>query len=512
MSHDNTELQGPNLSEGVPLDRLKEGEPLLGHAHEQNIVLVRQGDAVYALSASCTHYGGPLAEGIVADGAIRCPWHHAAFELETGLAHGPGLDPVACFQVIRDGDVVRVGHALQHTREAREGDTPESVVIAGAGAAGAACAEELRRRGYEGPITLIGAHEPYPVDRPNLSKDFLAGEAPEEWLPLRTAEDFEQRDIRFVRSAVTAIDAEQGRVTLDNGDAVPFGALVLAMGAEATALPIPGADLDHVHTLHELPDARAIEEAAKSGEEAVIIGAGFIGLEAAASLTQQGMRVTVIAPEAVPLEEVMGEQLGALIQKVHEEHGVTFRLDQEVTGITEEGVTLSSGETLPASLVLMGVGVQPRTSLAEQAGIAVEDGVVVDERLRSVSHPNVWAVGDLASYPADDGDRIRIEHWAVAVRQGQAVARNLAGETYPFQSVPFFWSAHFDTQISYVGHAPEWDEVTVKGDLEAKDALVAFHKDGLIKAIATVGRDAASLQAEYYMEIGDQRALAHLST
>lgn len=505
----NTELKGPDLTVGVTLTELVEGEPFVGHAHGENIVLIRTGENIHAVSATCTHYGGPLDEGIVAGGEIRCPWHHAAFNIETGFGRGPGLEPISCYRVTKQGKAVVVGDKIEHEVEEVSDGLPDPVVILGAGAAGAACAEELRRRGYKGAVTLVGNKEPFPVDRPNLSKDFLAGNAPAEWLPVRTEEYYDEHDITFVKNPAIEIDTADKTVTLEDGDVLSYGALVMAMGAEARRLDIEGADHDHVYTLHELHDSKAILEDVLEGDTAVIIGAGFIGLEAAASLREQGMEVHVVAPEEVPLARIVGEEVGAVLQKVHEDNGVTFHLGHTPASIGEESVTLDDGTELPAHLVIMGVGVRPRAQLAEAAGIEVDNGVVVDEFLRT-SAADVYAVGDLALYPDGQGRRVRIEHWAVAERQGQSVAKVLAGQGRAYKDVPFFWSHHVDTGLAYVGHAEDWDEILIDGDLEGSDATVVYKKDGRIDAVVTMGRDDVSLRAEYFMEIDDQEQLAKL--
>jgi apoptosis-inducing factor 3 len=506
-----TQLSGPDLAQGISISELSDGRPVLGHAGGEPVLLVRRGEEVFALGAQCTHYGGPLAEGLVVGETVRCPWHHACFSLRTGEAvRAPALNPVACYRVERQGDRVTVREKVEPPRRSGPAGAsgPDPVVIVGAGAAGDAVAEELRRQGYAGRILLLAPEGEPPYDRPNLSKDYLAGNAPEEWIPLHPPEWYEERRIELRRGArVAAIDPKGKTVTLEDGAVLPYGALVLATGAEPNRLPIPGAGLPHVQLLRSLADSRALIEKAKKARRAVVVGASFIGLEAAASLRARKIEVTVVAPDERPLAKVMGPDLGDFIRGLHEEHGVTFRLETKPKEIRAGEVELESGEVLPADLVVIGVGVRPRVALAEAAGLAVDNGVLVDEHLET-SVPGIWAAGDIARYPeARTGRRIRVEHWVAAQRQGQAVARNLLGRRERFADVPFFWSQHYDVPINYVGHAERWGAAELHGSLAEKSATVAFREAGRIAAVATVYRDLESLEAELAMERGDEAAL-----
>ena len=504
------ELQGPDLGNGIDFEQLEESVPFLGHVGGEQVILVRHGAQVLAVSANCKHYGGPLAEGIVAEGIVRCPWHHARYDLRTGRNVGaPGLDSLSCYAVERAEGRVRVtGKHEPSAPDAPEG-APGRVVIIGAGAAGEACAETLRQEGYAGSITMFGTSEPFTVDRPNLSKDYLAGNAPEEWLPVRGDDFFEEHQITFSQDEVTAIDRD-AKVIHAAGKQHAYDVLVLATGAKPRTLPTPGADKPHVHTLRTLSDAQnivgAVEEGAKT---AVIIGAGFIGLEAAASLTRQGLSVRVVAPDEVPLERVMGGQVGSFVQSIHERNGVTFHLGHTVDTIEDGSVTLDDGTTHDADLVVMGVGVIPNTSLAEDAGLTVDRGVEVDAMLRT-SDSSIYAAGDIAKFPYG-GEKVRVEHWVVAQRQGQAVARDIVGRGKPLTETPFFWSHHWDVGLSYVGHATTTDYITVHGSLEEGDAAVIYRgEDGVIQAVLTIGRDDFALRAEYLMEIGNLDALEEI--
>ena len=524
------QLSGPDLTEGVALTEIAAGGCLLGHAGGEPVLLVRVGDEVFAIAAHCTHYGGPLAEGLIVGDTVRCPWHHACFSLRSGEPlRAPALNPVARYRVERQGDRVRVFETLGSATPLvvfGDGDAgtrpgPESVVIIGAGAAGNAAAQRLRREGYAGPITLVGADDSPPYDRPNISKDYLAGNAPEEWIPLHPRELYDERHIELrLGTRVTAIDPHRRTVTLDGGATLGWGALLLATGAEPVHLDLPGGDLPHVHYLRTLADSRAIIarvealRAAASASEvprAVVLGGSFIGLEVAASLRARQLEVTVVDLAEVPLARAMGHEIGAFVRSLHEEHGVVFRLGQRAAAIDAEAVTLASGERLPAGLVVIGVGVRPSLALAEAAGLAVDGGVLVDEYLQT-SAPGIYAAGDIARWPdPHTGERLRVEHWVVAERQGQTAAANILGRRERFDAAPFFWSQHYDVQISYVGHAPAHAEARVAGSLAGRDAAVTFSAGGRVRAVATVFRDRLSLEAELALERGDQAALAKLA-
>jgi 3-phenylpropionate/trans-cinnamate dioxygenase ferredoxin reductase subunit len=494
-------LSGPDLSSGIDASSLSDGKPTLGHANGEAVMVVRRGSEVFAIGATCTHYSGPLAEGLVVGDSVRCPWHHACFSLRTGEAErAPALNPVPCFDVEQRGDRLFVlGKRAARPKAVVSG--PASVVIVGAGAAGNAAAEMLRREGYAGSVTLIGADASVPYDRPNLSKDYLAGNAPEEWIPLRPEAFYEERRIALRRGVrVERIDPGAKTVFLSDGTSVGYGALLLCPGAVANRLTVPGSELDHVFPLRSLDDSRAIIERAQRAKRAVVVGASFIGLEVAASLRTRGLEVHVVAPDARPLERILGPELGDRIRAIHEEHGVVFHLGEGVAQINAAAVTLKSGKELAAQLVVTGIGVRPSVELATAAGLAVEGGIVVDEFL-STSAADVWAAGDVARWPdPHSGQRIRVEHWVVAERQGQIAAKNILGQRVRCDLVPFFWSQHYDVAINYVGHAERWDRIDVSGDLAKHDATVTFVREGKVAAVATLGRDRDSLEAEAALE------------
>ncbi|MEO7109734.1 MAG: FAD-dependent oxidoreductase, partial [Polyangiaceae bacterium] len=493
---------------------LRDTEPLLGHADGEAVVLVRRGAEAFAIGATCTHYSGPLAEGLVVGDTIRCPWHHACFDLRTGAAiGGPALNDLPCFELVRENDLLRVVGKKKNPTASPPAHSPSSVVVIGGGPAGAAAVEALRRLGFVGPVMFVGDEAPGPVDRPNLSKDFLAGTAPEEWIPLRNAAFYAEKQVDFViGDAAKSIDRKARNVTLESGRVLEYGALLLATGASPARLAIPGADLPHVLTLRTLADSRAIAARAEKGKRAVVIGASFIGLEVAASLRQRGVEVDVVGPEEIPLARVLGKEAGTFVRKLHEAHGVRFHLEEKPRAIDLGGVDLESGKRLACDFVVIGVGVKPRVELAHAAGLVVENGIVVDARLRT-SDDAIYAAGDVARYPdAFSGEKVRVEHFAFAERQGQHAAASILGKTSPFVDAPFFWSQHYDVSFCYVGHAVNWDRIDVDGSLEARDATLVFRKGEKILAVVTVGRDLTSLRAEAAIEQNDLVALSALLT
>jgi NADPH-dependent 2,4-dienoyl-CoA reductase/sulfur reductase-like enzyme/nitrite reductase/ring-hydroxylating ferredoxin subunit len=498
---------GPDLSQGVAAGDFK-GETLLGHVGDQEVLLVRSGAEIFGIDAQCSHYHGPLAEGIVADGGIRCPWHHACFDLRTGEAvRAPALSPLSVWQVEQESGRIFVRRKREQPKAQGKGSSgvPGKIVIVGGGAAGFAAAEMLRRQNYSGSIMMLSNDAAAPVDRPNLSKDYLAGSAPEDWMPLRPDDFYKEANIDLrLKSEVGAIDAKARQVKLAGGKSIPYDRLLLATGAEPVKLPIPGADQPHVHILRSFDDSRAIIAGAKGARRAIVIGASFIGLEVAASLRAREIEVHVVAPEQRPMERVLGPAMGDFVRALHEEHGVIFHLGDTVSAIDGQRATLKSGGMLKADLVVVGVGVRPRLSLAEQAGLKLDRGVVVDKFLET-SIPGLFAAGDIARWPDPHSkENIRVEHWVVAERQGQTAARNMLGAREAFDAVPFFWSQHYDVPINYVGHAEAWDEIDVDGDIMKRDCLLRYKSRGRVLAVASIYRDVASLQAELAMERGKQ--------
>ena len=493
----------PNLTQGVVLADFTDGK-LLGHVDGDEVLLLLAGSDVFAIDPYCSHYHGPLADGLVVGDTIRCPWHHACFSLRTGEAlRPPALSTLSAWQVDRDGEKIFVRRRLEEPRCAAShaAATPGKIVIVGGGAAGFAAADMLRREGFAGTVTMLSDDMAAPIDRPNLSKDYLSGQAPEEWMPLRPDGFYPDAGIDLrLNTRVVSIDLKQRNVQLANGNEVPFDRLLLATGAEPVRLQIPGADQARVHTLRTLADSRAIIAAASNAKRALVIGASFIGLEVAASLRARKLEVHVVAPERRPMEHILGAEMGDFVRALHEQNGVVFHLQDTVARVEDTRAMLTKGGSIEVDMLVLGVGVRPRLSLAEQAGIATDRGVTVDAFLETRA-PGIFAAGDIARWPdARSGEHIRVEHWVVAERQGQTAARNMLGQHERYDAVPFFWSQHYDVPINYVGHAEKWDEIRIDGSIEQRDCLVEYRQGGTVIAVASIYRDLENLRRELSME------------
>jgi NADPH-dependent 2,4-dienoyl-CoA reductase/sulfur reductase-like enzyme/nitrite reductase/ring-hydroxylating ferredoxin subunit len=489
---------GPDLAQGLPLSDIPDDGVVGGHVGDDTVVLARVEGRLVAISGACSHYSGPLKDGLRVGATVRCPWHHACFDLRTGAAlAAPALSPLDRWKVEeRDGKVFVFGKLAPVDAPKRDtsGD-PKAIVIVGGGAAGFAAAQRLRDLGYGGKLTLLSADDTAPYDRPNLSKDYLAGEADPAWMPLKDDAFYSDNRIDLrLSTTVAKIDTAARQVTLTDGSTLAYDALLLATGAEPNHPNTPGFERNNVFVLRSQADSDAIIAALGGAKTAAVIGASFIGLEAAAALRTRGLAVHVVAPEALPLERILGPQLGRFIQGLHESHGVQFHLEHTASGFDGKILTLDNGATLAVDLVVLGVGVRPRLALAEAAGLALDKGVVVDARFRT-SAPGVFAAGDIARY-ADPigGAPIRVEHWVAAERQGQIAAANMLGIDTPITEPAFFWSAHYDVSIRYVGHAERWDRIDVDGDLASRDATVRYFSGDKLLAAATVGRDLEALR------------------
>lgn len=500
--------EGPDFGSGVDVRSLFDGAMLQGKFGGEDVIVARRGNEFFAVGANCSHYGGALAKGLMLGDEIRCPLHHACFSLRTGEAlRAPAFDAISCWRVERIGEKVFLRDKLpapvrkQVLPANGSNGHPPSVIIVGGGAAGLAAADMLRREGYDRPITMISADDSAPYDRPNLSKDYLAGTAPDEWIPLRSPDYYRDRNIDLVLNArVSSLNVTQKRIQLENGTSYNFGALLLATGADPVKFSIPGASEFQLHYLRTFADSRALAQKATSAKEVVLVGASFIALEVAASLRARGLAVHVVAPEQQPLERVMGAEVGRLLRGLHEAQGVVFHLGETVSRVDGRKVMLSGGGSVESDFLVLGVGVRPSLALAEQAGLRTDRGIVVNEYLET-SVPGIFAAGDIARWPdPHSGGLVRIEHWVVAERQGQVAARNILGRRERFQAIPFFWTQQYDVTIRYVGHAEKWDAIEISGSLDGKDCAVSYKLGDRTLAFATISRDLDSLQAEAAME------------
>ncbi|HET9336303.1 MAG TPA: FAD-dependent oxidoreductase [Sphingomicrobium sp.] len=499
----NDELDGPDFSAGISLDDLAMNATIAGRVGNEAVLLSKFEDGLFAVSRSCTHYQADLADGLLNRGTVRCPWHHACFDLRSGRAlRAPALDPLDTWLIEVDGNTAFVRRKLERkSTEQRHSQDPKRIVIIGGGAAGLACAHELRQLGFSGALTMLSADQDPPVDRPNLSKDYLAGSAPDEWMPLRPDSWYRENAIDLrLGCEVDRIDPKARRVYTRARDEIAYDRLLLATGSEPNRLTGNGFDDDAVLTLRSYANARAIAARVTAGKTAAVIGSSFIGLEAAAALRKRGVEVHVIAPEKMPFERLLGARVGLFLQALHERNGVRFHLGTSVTSFADSAVILADGQAVRADIVLVGIGVRPRTSLAVSAGMEAPAGIPVDAFLQT-SVPDVYAAGDIAAYPDPlTGEPTRIEHWVVAERQGQTVAANMLGLRMRYQSVPFFWTKQYDVSVRYVGRAAQWDEVVVDGDVSSGDFIARYYGKGVHLASAAVGRDREMLEEELQFE------------
>ncbi len=503
MAHTETPPPGPDLGQGVPLASVPATGVLAGHVNGAPVLLARLDDGVHAVSGTCTHYGAPLAEGLVVDGEIRCPWHHACFSLRTGAAlRAPAFAPLARWntEIVGDMVFVRSEDTAPIPKPPRPRINPERIVIIGGGAAGFAAAERLRDLGHDGALSMLSADDSAPCDRPNLSKDYLAGTASEDWIPLQGPEFYADHRIDLrLDCDVAAIDPESQHVRTASGEEIRYDALLIATGAEPRKLPIPGFDLPNVFTLRSLSDARAVIAASIGAKSVALVGAGFIGMEAAAALRARGLDVHVVAPDAIPMERVLGRELGEFVTALHREQGVVFHLKTTAKSFDGKVLALGDGGRVSADVLIVGAGVSPRTALASAAGMEVQDGIVVDAYLQT-SLPGHFAAGDVARYRYGP-DLIRVEHWVHAQRQGQTAAANMLGARQPFTDVPFFWTHHYGLDLRYTGYAKDWDEVRSDGSLSSRDYTARFFHAGQLVAAASVGRDLENLSIEAGLHI-----------
>ncbi len=355
-------------------------------------------------------------------------------------------------------------------------------VIVGASLAGAKAAEELRERGFDGEVVLIGSEPERPYERPPLSKDYLRGESERDKAYVHGSDFYREHEIELRTSTtVTKVDPNEGKITLEDEAQLEFDRLLLTTGSEPRRIPIAGAELDGIHYLRAMADCDALKELLQEGARVAIVGSGWIGSEVAASAREKGLEVTVIDPLSVPYEMILGREIGEFYRDVHAQHGVKLLLGDGVERFEGEGrvarVRTTGGQTVECDFAVVGIGVVPRANLAQDAGLEVDNGVVVDASLTS-SAPNVLAAGDAASaWHPFFGQRIRVEHWANALNQGPAAARSMLGENVSYDRIPYFFSDQYDVGMEYSGHAPQWDEVVFRGDRDSGEFVAFWLKD-----------------------------------
>lgn len=492
---------------------LKNGGMKAFNVNNVDILLSRIDDTFYAVGAFCTHYGAPLQDGVLSGDRIVCPWHHACFDAKTGnLLEPPAQDAIPSYEVKIDGEdvIVTIPEQTAHERTPEmiaqdSGRERRTFVILGAGAAGNAAAQTLREDGFQGRIVMITNENRGPYDRPNLSKDYLQGEAEPEWMALRSDDFYRDHNIEFVfNKKVILVNTRDKRVVFSNKETLEYNKLLVTTGGIARSLKVPGSDLKNIFTLRSFDDADGIIEASTKSSNAVVIGASFIGMETADSLRHRGLDVTVVAPETTPLEHIFGTDIGNWFQQLHEENGVKFKLDQSVEKFegTEmvKTVVLKNGERINADLVLVGIGVRPATDFIEGLAMATDGGIKVDKYFHAGN--DIYAAGDVATFHYwHSSSDARIEHWRTAEQQGRIAAHNMAGNEITFRSIPFFWTAQAGITLRYVGHAKEWDGIVLSGNIQKKDFIAYYVKDGLVRAAAGCNRDQEMAAIEELMRL-----------
>ena len=483
------------------VDELKNGKMKTFNVNNVDILLSKIDDNFYAVAAYCTHYGAPLEEGMLSGDRIVCPWHHACFHAKSGdLLEPPARDSLPFYEVRTENNdvIVKLPEKIDSNRlpEMVKQDLEKddrTFIILGAGAAGNAAAQALREDGFQGRIVMITQENCGPYDRPNLSKDYLQGEAEPEWMPLRGEEFYSDNNIELLlNKKVTQVNAKDKHLVFSDNEILEYDKLLISSGGHARTLNIAGSNLRNIFTLRSFDDADRIIKACENASNAVIIGASFIGMETADSLRHRKIDVTVVAPEKVPFEHVFGNPIGSLFQQLHEENGVKFILEQAVERFEGDGnveaVVLKNGDRIEADLVIAGIGVKPATEFIEGINRQRDGSLKVDQYFHAAN--DVYAAGDIATFPYwYSGSDIRIEHWRTAERQGRIAAHNMTGKKTNFGSIPFFWTVQAGITLRYVGHVKEWDEIVVSGSIADKNFISYYVKNNKVQAAAGCNHD-----------------------
>lgn len=491
---------------------LKDGQMKQISADGTDVLLVRVDGKFYAMGAFCTHYGAPLAKGALCGNHVICPWHHAWFDVTNGdFIEPPALDHLPHYDVDIKDDQVMV--ALPEDRSERRTPAMSSCnpevdnrlfAILGGGAAGYMAAQTLREDGFAGRIMMITQEKKMPYDRPPLSKDYLQGETKSKDLPLRDEAFYQKYDIEVLTNKIAKeVDSKQKKISFESGDSLIYDTLLVATGGIPRKMDVPGAALKHIYVVRSFDSANTLINAVKNVKNVVVVGASFIGMEAAASLQSRGLSVTVVAPDDVPFAKTLGPDIGTFFKNLHEKHGVQFKLGTKVKAFEGNSevanVLLESGERLEADVVLTGIGVTPATDIFKDIEPRDDGGMVTDPYLQLA--PNLYAAGDIAAVPnGSTNEAFRIEHWRYALQQGRIAAHNMAGKKEPFTGVPFFWTAHFGVSLRYLGHAEKWDDIVVDGGIDQKKFISFYIKNDKITAIAGIGRDSEMAHLEQLLK------------
>ncbi|GLB40497.1 putative rieske [2Fe-2S] domain containing protein [Lyophyllum shimeji] len=523
---DDAELQDGQMKE-VPFE-------------DGKVLLSRLGDKIHATSAFCTHYGAPLAKGVLtSDGRVVCPWHGACFKVSTGdIEDAPAPNAIHSFRAhLADGkihvtanpaDTLKDNKARPPRLLATTSDSVgNGVVIIGGGSGTFHTIESLREHGYTHPITLLSKETYTPIDRTRLSKALITDPSKLEW---KTAGELKIKYGTNIRLGVevTSVDLAKKEVVLDGGkEKVAYDKLVIAPGGTPRRLPIEGAQLENVYTFRGIADAATVDAAAKEGKRMVMIGSSFISMEIVVACAKRKLAsIDVIGMEECPFEKILGKEVGSGIQKYHESQGVKFHMNSKVEKIVPQegnpnlaGGVVVNGTTIPCDFIVMGVGVAPATEFLKGSGIELEKdgGVKVDQFLRVQSGPDredVYAIGDIAWYPQVSdpqlpADHTRIEHWNVAGNQGRSVGKTIGGSPQPFVKIPIFWSAQ-GQQLRYCGVGHQYDDIVVKGNPDEMKFVTYYGKEGKVVAVASMQNDPVVSRASELLRLGLMPSLGEL--
>ncbi len=481
--------------EVLSLSDIEENIPKLIEYGEDRVLVHRSGEEITAVSAACTHHGGPLEDGLLIDHVLTCPKHGSRFDVSTGICQcPPAFKDLSLFETKTEGGTLLLRRKKLEPVSVILRKESGTFLIIGSGAAGTAAAVTLRREGFAGRLIMVTAETLLPYDRPQLSKDSLSGNLVGGTVFLQNEEYFNSRKIELLMGRqIAQVDPKNRQIVFMDDDFLLYDKLLLATGGIPRTPGIPGTDLRNFFLLRNLSDAESIAAAAGTAESVLIIGAGFIGLETAASLRERGLEVHVIAPEQVPLAGVFGRRIGERMMKIHEERGVKFHLGKSVVRLTGEGsvegAELSDESTLKADMVVAGIGIIPAVHFFEDIGIVENTVIPVDEHM-ATGVEGIYAAGDntLVRDFITGGMR-HVEHWSEAMQQGQHAARCMMGSEEQYRGVPFFWSKQYDTVIRYAGNIPKIRKIRYLGDVEKGDFIAGYYRGNRLCAVSAVGKD-----------------------
>ena len=485
------------------LDQLDPNRPLRVQAGSEELILIRQGDLVHAYQANCPHAGAPLEEGVICSGLLVCPWHKAAFAVDEGaVCEPPALADLRRYRAWVKGDEVWVDDQPLAKAEPPRHSDARCFVVVGAGAAGSAAVATLLQHGFAGRLLWLDQEHQPAYDRTALSKFVIAGQMPPDEVPaLLEADDLRKGHLIRQHGKVRTLNSEKRQIILADGQHIDYDACLLATGGKAQRPALPGADLPGVFTLRSREDAALLLDAAEPGQPVVIVGDGFIGLEAAAALRKYGLQVHLVTRHEVPLAKQLGERIGRSIRELHERKGVVFHGPTEVERFEGqakvEAVLLANGERLQTPLVLLGTGVKPATAYVQGVTLADDKSLPVNAEMRAA--PGLWAAGDIATFPLA-GRPVRIEHWRLAQQHGVIAAANMLGEQRRYEDVPFFWTYQHGRTYEVLGHARDWNRIEFVGQPEQGDFVALQCVDEQVEAVIAKGYSDAMAQLSQRMK------------